>query len=147
MALYLPPFLQIHCQWRILLFGRSVLVFFWWGWCYLHKRPPCPLAHWCCWWGQESYPGLWIQSIPAELQCCCRFLVIFSVFLMTGWCQQDGVVVSKTILSQFGGLGLNRSLFLLDLKQPNIKELPDFYRGLLRKGLVDHSLPQCLLQE
>lgn len=53
---------------------------------------------------------------------------------MTGWCQQDGVVVSKTILSQFGGLGLNRSLFLLDLKQPNIKELPDFYRGLLRRG-------------
>ena len=37
-----------------------------------------------------------------------------------------------TILSQLGGLGLNRSLFLMDLKQPDIKELPDFYRGLFK---------------
>ena len=65
---------------------------------------------------------------------------------MTGWCQQDGIVVSKAILSQFDGLGLSRSLFLMDLKQPNIKELPDFYCGLLKKkGLVDHSSVYWLL--
>ena len=32
-----------------------------------------------------------------------------------------------TILNRLGGLGLNRSLFLMDLKQANIKEFPVFY--------------------
>lgn len=37
-----------------------------------------------------------------------------------------------TILNQFGGLGLNKSLFLMDLTQPNVKDLPVFYRGLFK---------------
>lgn len=37
-----------------------------------------------------------------------------------------------TILNQLGGLGLNRTLFLMDLKQLNTSGLPSFYRGLFK---------------
>lgn len=58
------------------------------------------------------------------------------------------------ILSQLGGLGLDRSLFLMDLKQVNFSELPDFYRGLFKcwsllekERLGQHSSVYWLLQE
>lgn len=36
------------------------------------------------------------------------------------------------ILSQCGGLGLDRSLFLMDLQQLHIKEFPEYYRGVFK---------------
>lgn len=56
--------------------------------------------------------------------------------------------------SQLGGLGLDRSLFLMDLKHLNISGLPEFYHGLLKVWNLfkkERQGPQsflfCLFQE
>jgi len=59
-----------------------------------------------------------------------------------------------TILNQLGGLGLNRKLFLMDLKQLNTSGLLNFYSGLLKvwnlfktERTEHHSALYWLLQE
>uniref|UniRef100_A0A3B4TQD0 Reverse transcriptase domain-containing protein n=1 Tax=Seriola dumerili TaxID=41447 RepID=A0A3B4TQD0_SERDU len=40
--------------------------------------------------------------------------------------------LAETILRRCSGLGLGRTLFLMDLKEPHMRELPCFYRGLFK---------------
>ncbi len=59
-----------------------------------------------------------------------------------------------TILNKLGGLGLDRTLFLMDLRQLNTSGLPSFYRGLFKvwnlfkkERTEHHSSLYWLLQE